>query len=664
MSVTSKNILQKCRVCKDYMHLNTASTTKKLNDNQSQNSVRAREYRSKGCREIAFKQNYKQLTSTAEIGDPQINVISDDELEALLSDQPEVKALNYISENHLFYSVVQILGFLDHSKKAVFQKGWKQFYEAKIEELGETEDSRNQFKAFFSAFNEYMNKMWNPSNQTIGKEIKTVAVDLLQQAEIENDDIVPILSQLGQFLNFLRPYSKPEKIIENEADQEQENEEDKDENDYDLSYLNWTFFDLRKHSILEKQFIVRYVTQARETKLIGVKLHHLYNSPLETTLRMVSEAAVQKIEELHAESGYWIAREDGETIKILDPCLEPPSDSSFAIDLYPRLETETLPLNTMKAVIVFNLSTVGTSHNSGTYLTHKTQCVKYIRLIFTTKLSGRLAKLKEDFRAELKKILLAHSQKSKKSKGKGGMDGNKNGLSSTPISSLSLFPDTVPAANKPPPPDKKNPVQIPVALSVKKRLDLICDAYCLNLDWEKNITDLITSERLSRSEYVVYLPTCSIYSSITKSLTLDSPSGPGVFAENSKSNSNLLFSSSKTEMLQASVTLQPELLIRNEDVELFEALVDGDEDADSECNLAVFQLNSDILKKVFNSGKKFETLRKELFCGRFKLYAMIHGSNQVLCYPTISLEVSKPELAKNEKEEQGDKNDEKIDRKR
>ena len=402
---TGKSILNRCVVCGKFIHL--------LGENKTADPSTGVgiKYFSEECRRIDLYEGITTSQQPHEKPEPVLHVISDEELETLLDEPTQPKALSYVSDNHLFYSILQVIGHLDQTKKAVFQKGWEDYYRTKITQLGETSNEGTQFHNFFSAFDQYINKLWNPKQQIVGQKMESATVSELSGAEIVSEDLQDILTNLSNNLNFLTPCQQLEDSTKNQNDKDEEQDED-----YDLSSLNWLYLDLSKYKIPEKTASIRYTTTEGKTLRFDVKLRHLNSHSDDNRIpyKMVTDLAIKNIKEL-ADKDYWITEKIKEKeVNLIHPYSKIDLDQDHFLILQRKVEPSPPPINCLKAVVLFNLQIDLLDSASLDPSTEKllekeddplfnTSTIK--TMIISTNLNGKLEKLKPAFREELSTFL-------------------------------------------------------------------------------------------------------------------------------------------------------------------------------------------------------------------------------------------------------------------
>ena len=243
------DIFLKCAYCSRLIYLSGGGAT------QPTEGVDGKiKYCSEECRDRDYHNDAQQKEVKLT---PRFDLMTDDELETLLSQPAEVKALNLSSDNHLFFSIIQILANLDQTKRAVFQEGWKDFYDEKSSDLGVFSDSAEDFRKFFSAFNDYIVKLWHPNYQMVSSEggVDSFSLNYIGNGQnYERNNVNDVLKFLSKYLMFLKPHSQKDTNSSGDSQEEEtdkkdqteasESDESTNEEESGHSHLSWLHFDL------------------------------------------------------------------------------------------------------------------------------------------------------------------------------------------------------------------------------------------------------------------------------------------------------------------------------------------------------------------------------------------------------------------------------------
>ena len=629
--------------------------------------------------------------------------MSDEELETLLTEPSQVKALNFLSDNYLFYSLVQILGHLDHSKKAVFQKGWKEFYQEHSESLKSSEKETKNFKNFFSAFNEYMKELWDPSQIKVGGKSENGLVHnnpFTSTDEMTEDCLGEALSEFSKHLNFLRPAQKDaltqiqEKIEETDSPGDQDNLSNLSQEDsYELSFLNWIYFDLSRLPLKKRKILVNYYTEegCKHSVSAVVPFLRKREHQFAVTFGNVADSVTKMIPEL-TERDYWITDQRGDSTKLLHPdrSLDLSEDYNLFIwgqDLTKINSEEYLEKNQASALVKFNLVVCMEID------THQKKN-RALPLIFEINLSGKLKKLRMPFLDSLRNFFNLYT--------KGLSEVVEEEVGKTPdqttdqipsfhqrINSLGgMFPKQQTSslfgsnhqqgglfgrsARDYDPFGQEKAQEEPPLPSLKERIEALVGFYDKRINWEKKIISSIDPARRFGSHYLVEIPTTRIDYSINGNLILRSLKTNEFYWKGKPLKSRVthqLLALQNKRIGSFSVhrlfSSPPEILLS--DPESLTALysnqkpkttsrAEGEKETEEHASMLVYKMDSGMLRNVFLGGRTYESVRDDIFGGEFELKAIIQETEFGVLYPTIvQKEVEKvPEEEKIEEKSSGE----------
>ena len=639
-NIKSYRTMKKCPVCYNFLFLSK----------EIKRAADGTEYFSEKCMKIDYYRNLKETTYKEP--EPEFLTLDEDDLYKVLSEDHQVKSLNYSTENHLFYSMIQILGYLDHSKIAVFQEGWEKYYRQRITRLKSLPKESKKFAQIITAFNRYMKELWDPSTRKVTTKSETglVKINHFFLTEIKGTSLRTILTELSKHLNYLSPVptnpptalSETEPINETRIDHDQDSEEDGD--DSDLSYLNWLYFDLTQ-KLGKKNLKVKYYTKGGELKEIDVQVPLLLEKDQQDTVTfgIVANAARARIPELRKRE-YWITNHSENRIELLYPHQKIDlSKEDYMLYIWRRSvftkadDQEVIDEDRVGAVIKFGLIFHLEGKNSSEITT------KTIPFIFLANLSGKLGKLKSEFSESLKNFITCFFPKTKdNSDDSQGMFSSPSLLSKSDISS-------------------SNSNFVP-----KGRVRILVDRYCAEVDWEKQITSLIRLNKKIGANHLIEIEGLEINYSITEgfrfrnleTMKVEVVEEDQFFEDESKFTlncSNIVGRTSESNS-QPILPLLPEEVTCEFFWEDFKNLVKSLEDKEegeavTHPSMLVYKVGLDFSRHIFMKGKTFGSARMDMFGGEFELKAIIHNESPGYFYSTIVL-----------KEFENDERDSKIGR--
>ena len=593
-----KDVFKTCPTCFQPIYL-SSKHPKPVKNDQGEDCYRTQECKDIHERQILRKSKQKALTTRGKIQDPKFNPMTDDELETLLSTPSWPRPLNYVSENHLFYSFMQILSCLEQTKQAVLQKGWELFYQKRVEKLGEKyPEAKQDFRRFFVAFNEYMHALWHPivTDPRVGQDQLPVQLRSLSKAEIKSEDLETVVLEFSRHLLFLRPYSgQPKLQITDEAQELPIHE------DYELSYLNWAYIDLRESEIAEKVFKITFSKKGRDYKTIEATLRYIDSEDHKprAVFKTIADLAASRVKELQ-EKEYWLTHRQKEgKVQLIHPYDEIDFDKDYHdLTLYYKpfsLASNPCPI---RVAVIFDLE-LSNEYSIGEPKGLKDNLI----LIFSTDLTGKLKKLQFEFKEQLKRCFSANFDLNASPRIFGGEPGVND------FKRILRFERTI--------------------------------------DWEASITSLVSQQRYGPGDLIARVEVVESPQVLIKKT--NRPLGaqndakklfgskPGDYEHKKQENYN------PKELEPVGTLIQPEILIQDADYALTQNLIQGDlgDDGDQKsCNMLILRVDEDLAEQVFVENSSFSSCRTELFCGEFKLKAMIHGAESKFYHPTVLQEVN------------------------